>query len=133
MKTLTLLILMLTIAFVSSTQNVNIPDVNFKIALIEEGVDTDEDGEISYTEAESITSYLEVNSRGISIMTGIEAFVNLQSLSCNNKKRIQDGCFRAAFQQVLTGYSRSWNAADRLIVLSSHLPADVPHRTPGTA
>ena len=36
-------------------QNVTIPDPNFKAALIAEGVDTNQDGEIQTTEAETIT------------------------------------------------------------------------------
>ncbi len=82
MKSFILWILALSIASVSSAQNVDIPDVNFKNALIRAGVDTDENGEISYTEAEAITS-LDVSSlyiSDISDMTGIEAFVNLKEL-----------------------------------------------------
>ena len=79
MKTLILSILVLTMAFISNAQNVNIPDANFKNALISAGVDTNEDGEISYAEAEAIT-YLDVSSKNISDMTGIEAFINLDTL-----------------------------------------------------
>ncbi len=81
MKTLILCILVLTIASVSSAQNVNIPDANFKNALIEAGVDTDKDGEISYAEAEAVNT-INVRSKYISNMMGIEAFTNLNTLDC---------------------------------------------------
>jgi hypothetical protein len=85
MKTLILWMLVLTIASVSYAQNVNIPDANFKNALISEGVDTSGDGEISYAEAELIT-YLSVGYYNISDMTGIEAFVNLDTLMCSGNQ-----------------------------------------------
>ena len=64
---------------------VYIPDTAFLHALIEEGVDTNGDDEISYTEAEAIT-YLDVSSEHISDMTGIEAFVNLEYLGCESNQ-----------------------------------------------
>ncbi len=81
MKTLFLWMMVLTIAYVSKAQNVNIPDANFKNALISAGIDTSGDGEISYAEAEAITN-LSVFGKHISDMTGIEAFINLDSLDC---------------------------------------------------
>jgi uncharacterized protein (TIGR02145 family) len=85
MKTLILSLLVLTLASISNAQNVNIPDANFKSALISAGVDTNNDGEISYAEAEAITS-LAVIEKSISDMTGIEAFVNLDTLNCSNNQ-----------------------------------------------
>lgn len=58
-----------------------IPDDAFLDALIENGVDTNEDGQISYAEAEAVTS-LNVGQKRISDLTGIESFVNLENLSC---------------------------------------------------
>jgi Leucine-rich repeat (LRR) protein len=60
---------------------VNIPDVNFKAALITLGVDTSGDSEISYVEAKALTS-LDVTSQNIADLTGIEAFINLTILNC---------------------------------------------------
>jgi len=85
MKTLILWMLVLAIASVSNAQNVNIPDAYFRNALIEAGVDTNNDGEISYAEAETITN-LNVRERNISDLTGIEAFINLDSLECSNNQ-----------------------------------------------
>ena len=62
-----------------------ITDNNFLEALIENGLDTNGDGIISTTEAEK-RKYLNVSGYGISDMTGIEAFVNLDSLDCSDNK-----------------------------------------------
>ncbi len=72
------------------TDNVHIVDENFLNGLIEEGVDANGDGLISYAEAEAI-SYLDFSGsyseRGnIADMTGIEAFVNLEYLDCSYNK-----------------------------------------------
>ena len=59
---------------------VNIPDANFKAGLINLGVDTNSDGEIQYSEAESFTGQINLAGSGISNLTGIEAFTNLTDL-----------------------------------------------------
>ncbi|HEX9826483.1 MAG TPA: T9SS type A sorting domain-containing protein [Flavobacteriaceae bacterium] len=67
-------------------QIINFPDPNFKNALLNQSypqVDTNNDGEIQVSEARSIT-ILSMSNKNISDMTGIEAFVNLESLSCSN-------------------------------------------------
>ncbi len=70
---------------------VSIPDTAFLFALIEVGVDTNGDGLISYSEAETVTS-LDVsggiwNIKGnISDMSGIEAFINMNNLQCRNNQ-----------------------------------------------
>jgi hypothetical protein len=61
---------------------VSIPDTAFLYALLDEGVDGDGDSLISQYEAEAVMS-LDVSDRGISDMTGIEAFVNLDTLDCS--------------------------------------------------
>lgn len=65
-------------------QNVSIPDDKFVEALIELGVDTGGDSLISFSEAEDVTNLRLIN--GITDMTGIEAFVNLDSLYCNGQR-----------------------------------------------
>jgi hypothetical protein len=82
MKITFLSFLMLIVATFSNAQFVTIPDANFKNALLSEGVDIDQDGEISFTEAESVT-FLNVIDKGISDMTGIEAFTSLEDLFCS--------------------------------------------------
>ncbi len=66
---------------------VYIPDTAFLYALIDEGVDTNGDSLISNNEAEVVTS-LDVSEMGITDMTGIEAFINLDSLLCNSNTLI---------------------------------------------
>jgi len=61
---------------------VDIPDSAFLDAIIECGVDGNNDGEISYREAEAVTQ-LDVKDDGIQNMAGIEAFVNLEDLDCD--------------------------------------------------
>lgn len=61
---------------------VEIPDKGFLDALISSGVDKNEDGLISYEEAES-TEALTIPPSGISNLTGLEAFINLDSFSIN--------------------------------------------------
>ena len=84
MRTLAILLLLLTTAIgLSNAQNVEIPDTAFLYALIDVEVDTSGDSLISNAEAELIIS-LDVSERGIVDMTGIEAFIMLDSLDCNN-------------------------------------------------
>ena len=76
------LMAILLVSFLVFSQNVVISDTAFLYALIEEGVDTNNDSLISYAEAEAILS-LDVSERGITDMTGIQSFINLYSLACN--------------------------------------------------
>jgi len=62
--------------------HVNFPDLTFLDALIEEGIDSNGDRKISYEEASYVTE-LRVPGSGISEMTGLEAFVNLEKLVCD--------------------------------------------------
>ena len=67
--------------------HVKITDNNFLKALIGLGIDTDGDGQISNAEAEAVIS-LDVSSDSISDMTGIEKFVSLETLECDNNQLI---------------------------------------------
>ncbi|RMA64598.1 T9SS type A sorting domain-containing protein [Ulvibacter antarcticus] len=80
-----LLVFLMLISIVSSAQIVNIPDPNFKAAILESNVDLNADGEIQVSEAEN-AGVIIANSRNISDITGIEAFVNISRLylSFNN-------------------------------------------------
>jgi len=59
---------------------VHIPDMAFLGALTASGVDTNGDGQISFQEAEEPEALL-IPPSGITDMTGLEAFINLDSLS----------------------------------------------------
>jgi hypothetical protein len=62
---------------------VNIPDANFKAALVANDlIDTNFDDEIQCDEASAYTGIIDVNTLGISDLTGIEAFVNVTGLYC---------------------------------------------------
>jgi hypothetical protein len=69
------------------TQNydVNIPDNNLLQALIERGVDINGDEKISHAEAEAVTT-LNLEAEGISDLTGIEAFLNLETFDCSGNQ-----------------------------------------------
>jgi hypothetical protein len=86
-----LLILMLLFSGIASAQIVNIPDANFKARLIVMGIDTNLDGEIQQSEAAAVgdsfggADYtMTLQNINISDLTGIEAFVNLRKLFCDN-------------------------------------------------
>lgn len=82
------LLLLLAIVFWSSTiaQIVNIPDPNFKTALLDYSptLDTNGDGEIQVSEAEAFGGALFVDNKDISDLTGIEAFINIVNLGVWN-------------------------------------------------
>ena len=64
---------------------VAIPDYNFRNALIEGGFDLNGDGFIDSDEAALVVS-LDVSYDSIADMTGIEAFVNLDTLNCSGNQ-----------------------------------------------
>ncbi len=89
------IIFILFFCFISiQAQIVDIPDTNFKYALVNEivadtngdglldnDVDTNDDGEIQVSEAEAVT-YLRVFNFNISSLEGIESFINIKRLFC---------------------------------------------------
>ncbi|MCX7550566.1 T9SS type A sorting domain-containing protein [Xanthomarina sp. F2636L] len=96
MKHFYLLLLAFLVITFSQAQNVFIPDTDFKNALVntlcvdndgdgmyESNVDTNNDGEIQVFEAEAVLS-LKVSGQSIFSLQGIENFINLQELRCNN-------------------------------------------------
>ena len=87
MKT-TLLLLFCLAAIGLNAQIVNIPDPNFKAALLNHNpvIDTNGDGEIQISEAEAVTGMIIVSNQNISDLTGIGAFTNIMILYCNNNQ-----------------------------------------------
>jgi hypothetical protein len=91
MKKIYTLVLFAITFFNSNAQIVDIPDANFKAKLLEADydneiagylkIDINEDGEIQVSEALNVF-ILDVSYSNIQDMSGIEAFVNLTSLSC---------------------------------------------------
>ncbi len=77
MKTLLPLITILLFALFVNAQVVNIPDANFKAALVDDlSINTNGDGEIQVSEALATTN-INVRDSHITDLSGIEAFTNL--------------------------------------------------------
>lgn len=80
------LIILLLFSPMLHSQVVNIPDINFKNALLNHDpiLDLNGDGEIQVNEAESFTGFLNLYSKNIDDLTGIEAFINISQLDCSS-------------------------------------------------
>lgn len=80
----------LSVCFIASSaiaQVVNIPNANFKSILVgNTSINTNQDAEIQVSEALAFSGAIDCNSQNISDLTGIEAFVNLTELMCNNNQ-----------------------------------------------
>ncbi len=69
---------------------VNIKDENFKIYLIENfDINTNGDSEIQCEEAEAYIGSIDCSALSIADMTGLESFVNITSLLCNDNNLSQ--------------------------------------------
>ena len=95
MKKFILLFLFTVIVFSVKAQIVNIPDANFKNALIasncvdtnsdgtpDSDADLNNDGEIQVSEAEAVIN-LNVYQKSIVSMEGLQSFVNIETLECS--------------------------------------------------
>ncbi len=81
-KQLLILLLFCSINFINS-QNVNIPDANFKAYLVgNSSINTNGDTEIQVSEANAFSGAINCTNQNISDLTGIEAFTNLTDLRC---------------------------------------------------
>ncbi|WAC40263.1 T9SS type A sorting domain-containing protein [Pedobacter sp. SL55] len=85
-----LLLLFLSLLGVNQLQAqvVNIPDANFKAALLAHSpkIDLNNDGQIQVSEAEAVNGRISIFDKNIADLTGIEAFVNVTELFCNRNK-----------------------------------------------
>ena len=99
MKTLYLIITLLSITYQANAQTVVIPDQNFKNRLLyatcidtdgdgihDDDADTNNDGEIQVSEAQAVLNLKIELSTGIVSLSGIEQFVNLEILFCTGTK-----------------------------------------------
>ncbi|NJM80822.1 MAG: hypothetical protein HC854_16640 [Flavobacterium sp.] len=71
-----------------TAQTINIPDENFKKALLEKHwynpiLDKNNDGEIQLSEASTYTGEISVSYKGIKSLEGIENFVSIKELNCS--------------------------------------------------
>ncbi|MFV0572318.1 MAG: T9SS type A sorting domain-containing protein [Xanthomarina gelatinilytica] len=71
------------VGFFASAQTTNIPDANFEQALIDLGYDTVLDGQVLTANINTVTS-LDVESKNLTNLTGIEDFTALEFLSVTN-------------------------------------------------
>ena len=77
--------LLLALPMIGFGQNVNIPDANFKAALVGNiAINTNGDNEIQVSEASVFNGTINVYSLNIFSLSGIEAFVSLTVLFCQN-------------------------------------------------
>ena len=82
-----LLLLLLALPMFCFGQNVNIPDANFKAYLVgNTAINTNGDTEIQVSEASVFNSYIVVQTLNITDLTGIEAFVSLTVLYCDDNQ-----------------------------------------------
>jgi len=71
--------------FHSPDDVVHIPDTNFKKYLLEnKDINLNKNEEITYTEAEAFTGKIYCYNKNISDFTGLEAFINITELYCDN-------------------------------------------------
>lgn len=85
MKKVILLSATLIFALFANAQIVNIPDTNFKAALVSNlAINTNADNEIQVSEATAYKDSIFLDSLGITDITGIEAFTALTGLNTGN-------------------------------------------------
>lgn len=79
------LLLFITIIKFGTAQTTAIPDTAFEATLVAQGIDSDGliNGQISNVDAASINN-LDVGGKAIHSLVGLEAFVNLDTLYCQN-------------------------------------------------
>ena len=69
------------------SQIVNIPDLNFKAYLVgNSAINTNADSEIQVSEAIAFTGTINCSNLNISNLSGIEEFINITTLRCNNNQ-----------------------------------------------
>ncbi len=84
-KQLLLFTIALVVCLRVNAQIVNIPDANFKAALVSNpGLNTNADTEIQLSEAQSFQFPMYVSGLNITDLTGIEAFTSLHNLNCSS-------------------------------------------------
>ena len=84
------MVVCIVLPFIAEGQYTSIPDPNFEQALIDLGIDSDGqlNGSVATDDISSVTT-LDVSSRDIQNLSGIQDFAQLESLSCGDN-RIQN-------------------------------------------
>jgi Leucine-rich repeat (LRR) protein len=101
-------LLFIFVSFILKAQNINIPDVNFKKALLNNAeINTDGNGEISESEAEVFTKKLSISNLSISDLTGIEHFTSISELHCeHNSLKKLDLSKNVKLEKLLCTYNK---------------------------
>jgi hypothetical protein len=86
MKTLLSFLLIITLSNITLAQNTAIPDANFEQALIDLGYDTGVPNGLVVTANVNTITYLNVDGKNISDLTGIEDFTALTDLVCSSNQ-----------------------------------------------
>ena len=81
-----LLLILLCLPFIGFGQKTYVPDDNFEQKLIQLGYDNILDDSVVTTNINTITGLLYVGGENIADLTGIEDFINLTILNCENNQ-----------------------------------------------
>ena len=81
-----LLLILLCLPFIGFGQKTYVPDDNFEQKLIQLGYDNILDDSVVTTNINTITGLLHVGGENITDLTGIEDFINLTILNCENNQ-----------------------------------------------
>ena len=120
MKIFILLLISGLFCFSTDAQIVNIPDANFKSALLNHSpvINTNGDAEIQVSEALAFTGTMNVSNKNIVDMTGVEAFTKMTILNCQRNK------ITALSTTGLNGLQLLWCSFNQLTSLTvTNLPA----------
>jgi len=82
MKKIYFLVLVLC-SFNAYSQFINIPDINLKMKLVAQNIDTNSNFQIEYSEALNV-QFLDISNSNITSLEGLESFSNLEYLNCSN-------------------------------------------------
>ena len=94
----------------NSSCNIIIPDTAFKNYLIaNKNINTNSDNEIQCAEAENFSGEINCSNLQIKDMTGLEAFVNLTSLKCNDNQIVDIDLSKNSKLQDLSCYNNQLN------------------------
>lgn len=95
-----------------TAQIVNIPDPNFKAALLaDSNINTNGDGEIQLSEAEAATE-VSVVGNNINNLTGIEAFINITFLECSDNNLTSIDITNNPELEIFECYNNQLNSID---------------------
>ncbi|MCB0456489.1 MAG: T9SS type A sorting domain-containing protein [Flavobacteriaceae bacterium] len=116
-------------SFLVQAQIVNIPDANFKNALVntncvdidgngtgDDDVDTNNDGEIQVSEAEAVTNWLRVTFQGITSLEGIASFINMKQFHCDGNNITELDLSQNVSLEVLICYDNPLTEFDATLI-----------------